>query len=322
MTAPLCPSDCDLRGMEWMPLFGARLFSSDFEARATDAEFRAATRLWWECWQQVPAGSLPDDDAVLCKLAGLGRDLKTWKRLRAGNVLHGFVLCDDGRLYHKVIAPQAKEAWDRRVKERERKAEWRSRRSGPNGDGGSPVPRDRTGTDQSIYAGETETIPGSTLLCDAQERPRNGTHNSNTVPPQSKSSEETGQVVDITRRGGRCPTGQDTGHDADVPADRKRQDRTGQDIKEERILSEEESLPRVRGEPDPSEAGIGVLAAQEVVVSMAKAMKIRAYPLGAMPKRDVAAQIAVVGSPKARAAPVKPEELARLRHLAGIRRAG
>jgi hypothetical protein len=132
----MAPTDCDLRGMEWMPLFGARLFDSDFEARATDAEFRAAVHLWWACWQQVPAGSLPDDDAVLCKAAGLGRDLKTWKRLRSGNALHGFVKCADGRLYHSFQCQNASDAWARRVRERERKAKWRNGHGPGDGDNG------------------------------------------------------------------------------------------------------------------------------------------------------------------------------------------
>lgn len=146
---PLTPPDCDLRGMEWMPLFGGRLFMSDFEARASDEVFRASLRLWWMAWQQVPAASLPDDDAVLCKLAGLGRDIKTWRKLRAADALHGFVACSDGRLYHRLLAAQAREAWDRRVRERDRKAAYRAKyTNGTGGTGGGQaqdVPRDKDG---------------------------------------------------------------------------------------------------------------------------------------------------------------------------------
>ncbi len=62
--APLVPADVDLRGLEYMPLLGARLMASDFHARASDSEWRAALTLWWAAWQQVPAGSLPDDDVI------------------------------------------------------------------------------------------------------------------------------------------------------------------------------------------------------------------------------------------------------------------
>ncbi len=139
LPAPLTPSDCDLRGYNWMPLFGGKLFTSKFAAHAADAVFRAALRLWWEAWLQVPAASLPDDDMELCLLAGCER--RTWAKLKASDVLHGFVKCADGRLYHPLLAPHAKVAWDRRLKERHRKREQRDTASYPDGDE-MDVPRD------------------------------------------------------------------------------------------------------------------------------------------------------------------------------------
>lgn len=121
LPVPMTPADCDLRGYEYMPLFGGKLFSSDFEAHASDLAFRVAIRLYWESWLQVPASSLPNDDVKLCRLAGLGRDMKTWRRLRADGVLHGFILCSDDRIYHALIAEQALKAWEcSRRKERAR----------------------------------------------------------------------------------------------------------------------------------------------------------------------------------------------------------
>ncbi len=107
---PLVPPEVDLRGYEFMPYYGDRLRDSNLNSRATDAEYRAAHNLWWSSWKQVPAASLPDDDVQLARLADLGRDLKTWKKVRAG-ALAGFVKCSDGRLYHRVLAPLAIEAW-------------------------------------------------------------------------------------------------------------------------------------------------------------------------------------------------------------------
>ena len=121
---PLVPACVDLTGYGWMPLHGHRLFGSTFNANCSDAEWRAGVTLWWAAWNQVPAASLPDDDTALCRLADLGRDVKGWKKLRM-NALHGFVLCSDGRLYHKVLAELAIEAWNRRLKERARKDRWR-----------------------------------------------------------------------------------------------------------------------------------------------------------------------------------------------------
>jgi len=152
---PLTPFDCDLRGLEYMPLLGGHLFGSEFNARATDSEWRAALTLWWAAWCQVPAASLPDDDAALCRFADLGRDLKTWRKLRAG-ALHGWIKCADGRLYHPLLAKQALIAWDKRVKERERKAAWRAKKEGRNAD----VPRDKAVTSLENDTGQKQGQDG------------------------------------------------------------------------------------------------------------------------------------------------------------------
>lgn len=116
---PFVPADADLRGYEYMPLFGERLRTSDHNSKTTDAEFRASINLWWAAWQQVPAASLPADEMTLCKLADLGRDMKTWAKVRTA-AMRNFVLCSDGRYYHTFLAPLAIEAWQERVKYRTR----------------------------------------------------------------------------------------------------------------------------------------------------------------------------------------------------------
>lgn len=116
---PLIPSDCDLKDFPFTPLFRARLFGSSFHARSNDSEWRAGVTLWLRSWDQVPAGSLPDDDVELCRLAELGRDMKTWKKLRAGS-LRGWIKCRDGRLYHPVVAEGVLEAWQGKQAQRDR----------------------------------------------------------------------------------------------------------------------------------------------------------------------------------------------------------
>jgi len=147
---PLTPPDCDLRGLEWMPLYGHRLFASDFDAHASDAAFRAALSLWWSAWNQVPAASLPDDEVTLCRLAGLGRDVAGWRAVR-DRAMHGFDRCADGRFYHRALAELALPAWDRRVKDRKRKERWRERGRNADGDGrgtGERTGQDTTGDDR------------------------------------------------------------------------------------------------------------------------------------------------------------------------------
>jgi Protein of unknown function (DUF1376) len=110
---PPVPSDVDLRDFGFTPLFRARLFGSSFHARASDSEWRAGVTLWLKSWDQVPAGSLPDDDTDLCRLAELGRNLKTWLKLKQG-ALRGWFKCSDGRLYHHVVTEGVLEAYQKR----------------------------------------------------------------------------------------------------------------------------------------------------------------------------------------------------------------
>lgn len=125
MTAPLTPPDCDLRGMPFMALDVVRLRESDFSMIASGDEFKAAILLWCASWNQVPAASLPNDDRILAGLARL--DGRRWGKVKA-IALHGYVLCDDGRLYHPVVAEKALEAWEDRIEHRASKASDRERK--------------------------------------------------------------------------------------------------------------------------------------------------------------------------------------------------
>lgn len=116
---PLVPANVDLRSLPRMPLDVQRLRDSAIVFRVKPDEFMAAVLLWAAAWHQVPAASLPDDDAELCRLAGYGRDLKAWKKVREG-ALWKFQKCSDGRLYHPVIAEIAIGAWEYREDYRRR----------------------------------------------------------------------------------------------------------------------------------------------------------------------------------------------------------
>lgn len=106
LPAPLTPLDCDTRGLEWMPLLGDRLFSSqtwllaNFEARC------AMLKLWWLSWKQHPAASLPDDDRLLAQFAGYEMSPKGWIKIRA-QAMRGWIKCSDGLLYHPLVAELA-----------------------------------------------------------------------------------------------------------------------------------------------------------------------------------------------------------------------
>lgn len=119
MTAPLTPPECDLKEFPFTPIYRARLFGSAFHAKANDAEWRAGVTLWLKSQDQVPAGSLPNDDTELCRLAEYGRDLKTWLKVKT-LALHGWFQCSDGRLYNNVVAQVVNDQWQAKLDQRNR----------------------------------------------------------------------------------------------------------------------------------------------------------------------------------------------------------
>lgn len=136
MTAPLVPAEVDLRGYEFMPLYGERLFTSETWLTGAAEAKVAMLRLWWHAYaKEVPAASLPNNDALLAEYAGYGVAIKAWRKVKA-QVMRGFIECSDGRLYHENLAVWAIEAWAKRDEavarkenERERQRRHRQERS-------------------------------------------------------------------------------------------------------------------------------------------------------------------------------------------------
>lgn len=116
MTAPLTPADCDLRDYPWMPLDCTRLLTSETWMLGTAEEKVAALTLWCKSWHQVPAGSLPNNDKMLASLSESG---PRWSRVR-DHAMRGWILCDDGRLYHPVVSEKANHSWGLKQKQKAR----------------------------------------------------------------------------------------------------------------------------------------------------------------------------------------------------------
>lgn len=110
LPAPLVPADVDHSDFKFMPLDVRRLRDSRLAATVSGDGFRAAILLWCAAWHQKPAASLPDDDVELAQLAGYGRVVKEWRKVRT-EALYGFVRCSDGRWYHPVVAEKALDSW-------------------------------------------------------------------------------------------------------------------------------------------------------------------------------------------------------------------
>lgn len=107
---PLTPADCNIREFPKMMIHVGRLKASTFNATADSEAWRAGVNLWMDSWHNVPAGSLVDGEGVLMKAADLGRDVKTWRRVKE-EAMRGWVLCEDGRWYHPVVAETVLEVW-------------------------------------------------------------------------------------------------------------------------------------------------------------------------------------------------------------------
>ena len=124
---PIVPADVDLRDFPYMPLDVRRLRDCRLVAVRSSDEVVAAILLWSASWHQQPASSLPDDDVELAQLAGFGRAVKEFKRVREG-ALHGLIQCSDGRWYHPVVAEKAVTAWNGKIAEEYKRACDRARK--------------------------------------------------------------------------------------------------------------------------------------------------------------------------------------------------
>ncbi len=130
--SPMVPPEVDLRTLPGFKLNVEKLLASELWAltRAAADAFRGAVALWCQAWKQIPAASLPDDEATLAAFAEM--PVGKFRRERA-LVMRGFVLCSDGRWYHRTLADDALEAWPRhltyqakRETDRNRLKEWRA----------------------------------------------------------------------------------------------------------------------------------------------------------------------------------------------------
>lgn len=103
-----------------MPLDVQRLRDSDLASDETPEACWAAVLLWCASWHQVPAASIPNNEQWLAKQAGYlsrGRIDPMWPKVRDG-AMRGWVLCDDGRFYHPVVAEKALDAWKSKLEQR------------------------------------------------------------------------------------------------------------------------------------------------------------------------------------------------------------
>lgn len=129
---PLVAGDVDCTEIDSFLLNAERLMASELVALSSHEIIGAALLLWCRAWKQRPAASLPSDDKVIAAFARL--PLARFRKLR-GEVMRGFVLCADGRFYHRTLAVVATDAYarrrafeEKREKDAKRLKNWRDTR--------------------------------------------------------------------------------------------------------------------------------------------------------------------------------------------------
>lgn len=137
------PGTCVPRNFQFMRLDVGRLLDSEFWHTVSFEARGVAMGLWLAAFRQTPGGSLPDNDAYLASLVGLGKTkaaLRKWLKIKE-QAMHGFTLCSDGRWYHPVVVEEVLHIWngrsaqeyrtrednDPRAKDRERLRRWRAK---------------------------------------------------------------------------------------------------------------------------------------------------------------------------------------------------
>lgn len=120
--APLIAGDVDLRDFQRIWINIPRLMKSKtwLGAKRNPELGFYAMNLWLRAWNEVPAGSIEDDDDVLADAAMCNPE--RWAAVKT-EVLRSWKLCTlDGRWYNPTVCEIAQEAWTERLKYRERSA--------------------------------------------------------------------------------------------------------------------------------------------------------------------------------------------------------
>jgi hypothetical protein len=142
------PYPADVRTKGWrFEVDLERIRESDTWTLATPDLRPWLLMLWNTAWVQTPAGSFPNDDAMIS--ARIGMDPRAFKAARP-ILMRRWELATDGRLYHPVITEQVLALIALRQAQADRKAAYRAnQRKVPEESHGtdSAVPRPSHGTD-------------------------------------------------------------------------------------------------------------------------------------------------------------------------------
>jgi uncharacterized protein YdaU (DUF1376 family) len=157
--APMVPAEVDCTDLDGFMLNVEKLMASELVALSSHEVIGAALLLWCRAWKQRPAASLPNDDKVNAAFARM--PLARFRKMR-DEVLRGFVLCSDGRLYHRTLAEEAATAYARKLafqRKREADAErLRKWRSGNTGETAGETPNETPRETRFVAEGQDRTV--------------------------------------------------------------------------------------------------------------------------------------------------------------------
>lgn len=134
------PSDARAKGWRF-ELDMERARQSDTWALAKPEVRPWLLMLWAVAWEQLPCGSLPDDDELIA--ARIDMPIKLFQKHKS-ILLRRWWKATDGRLYHDVLVQRVTEMIDRKRSESERKAAWRARKDAERAAATASVPSSDT----------------------------------------------------------------------------------------------------------------------------------------------------------------------------------
>jgi len=123
---PPYPPDVKFKGWR-LELDMEQVAQSDTWALAKPSQRPWLLMLWAVAWQQVPCGSMPDDDELVAAKLGLKEEeFKTMKR----SLFRGWWLASDGRLYQETLTSRVLDMIDKRESAKGRKTKSRISQAG------------------------------------------------------------------------------------------------------------------------------------------------------------------------------------------------
>ncbi len=191
---PLTPADCDLTSFPYFSFDAAKFRDSDFALTVDPAAGFRAVMLWSAAWHQIPAASLPNNDKILFRLSGC-MSMDEWLSVKE-EAMYGFILCSDGRYYHKHLAEHANKAWEKSRKAKAAVAARKDRQPKPKPTNNNQ----KTHVEQSFNDDSTNVdtnVSTDVLLGEGEER--RGKDNTPPLPPIPDGKEIPVDEIDIAK---------------------------------------------------------------------------------------------------------------------------